>query len=605
MKRNRKIMLMGCALGLMGLASCTDGYESEPVENFTLDYVFSTTDSVGTQARQFLNNIYRHLQSGHNRVSSDYLDAATDDAISIYYDDSEVYELAMGRYTPSNRISADMGWDTYYQTIREAAILINNIDRVPFSINAGMGYVKAGETETDAEGNLKQTPLNVTMKAEARFLRALAYFELVKRYGGVPLLGDKIFELSDNLEIPRNTFAECVEYIVSELDAIKDDLRGLPMNGSDASNYAATPTREACLALKARVRLYAASKLFNESPLESGNELVGYASYDRNRWKLAAEAARELIPDITNPADGGNLGLNSNFRNVFLSFYSTDNREIIWHIQGELNSYNLERNNGPLGYTGNGLGNGRTLPTQNLVEAFPMKDGKPIGQSDKYSYNIRNQYDNRDPRLDMTVLHNGSNWLGRQLVTYEGGSNNPTSSALYSRTSYYMCKFMGDYTGSGREYTGSHPHPWVVFRYAEVLLNYAEAQNEFLDAPDESVYAAIIALRKRAGIEAGDDNLYGLKSSMSQSEMRTVIQNERRIEMAFEEQRFYDVRRWKIAGDIFDNPVRGLSITNRDGVLNYAENELLNVNWDDRRYLYPIPYSEVLKNSNMVQNPKW
>jgi hypothetical protein len=145
----------------------------------------------------------------------------------------------------------------------------------------------------------------------------------------------------------------------------------------------------------------------------------------------------------------------------------------------------------------------------------------------------------------------------------------------------------------------------VVLRYAEVLLNYAEAQNEFLDAPDQSVYDCLIELRKRAGIEPGDDNLYGLKYPMSQGEMRDVIRNERRIEMAFEEQRFYDIRRWKVAGDIFENPVRGLTITNRDGVLNFAENEVLNVKWDDRRYLFPIPYSEVLKNSNMVQNPKW
>lgn len=599
MKRNRKVMLMGCMLGLAGLASCTDGYESEPVENFTLDYVFSPTDSVGTQATQYLNNIYRHLVNGHNRVGSDYLDAATDDAISIYYDDSEVYNLAMGRYTPTGRISAEMGWGTYYNTIREASIFVANIDRVPFNLT----YVKAGETETDADGNLKETPLNVTMKAEARFLRALAYFELVKRYGGVPLLGDRVFELNDNLELPRNSFAQCVEYIVGELDDIKDDLRGLPMNGSDATNYAAVPTREACMALKTRVLLYAASKLFNEEPLERGNELVGYATYDRNRWKLAADAALELMSTAGHKGSGV-INLNPNFRNAFLGYYSGGNTELIWFVQGEMNSYNLERNNGPLGFTGNGLGNGRTLPTQNLVESFPMKDGKPIGSS-AYPYEVNNQYANRDPRLDMTVLHNGSNWLGRQLATYQGGGNNPTSSALYSRTSYYMCKFMGDYTGGSREYNGNSPHPWVVLRYAEVLLNYAEAQNEFLDAPDQSVYDCLIELRKRAGIEPGDDNLYGLKYPMSQGEMRDVIRNERRIEMAFEEQRFYDIRRWKVAGDIFENPVRGLTITNRDGVLNFAENEVLNVKWDDRRYLFPIPYSEVLKNSNMVQNPKW
>ena len=289
MKNNKAFLLLSIA-GLFGLGACTDGYEPEPVENFTLDYVFSTTDSVGTQAVNFLNNIYRHLRSGHNRVGGDYLDAASDDAISINYDDSQVYKLAMGRYTASSRIGDDMFWDSQYQTIREASILIANIDRVPFNLT----YVK-GDEVADENGEFKQSPLNETMKSEARFLRALAYFELVKRYGGVPLLGDKVYTLEDDLEIPRNTFAECVDYITSELELAKKDLRGLPMRGSDGNNYTAVPTREACDALKSRVLLFAASKLFNEDPIEKGNALVGYESYDANRWKVAADAAKEFM----------------------------------------------------------------------------------------------------------------------------------------------------------------------------------------------------------------------------------------------------------------------------------------------------------------------
>ena len=599
MKRNIKVILMGCALGLTGLASCTDGYEAEPVEKFTLDYIFSETDSMGTQARQYLNNIYRHLQAGQNRVSSDFLDAASDDAISIEYDESEVYRLAMGQYTASNRVSAEMQWGYYYTTIREVSEFIANIDRVPFKLT----YVKAGETRTDADGKLVRTKLNVSMKAEARFLRALAYFEMIKRYGGVPLMGDKVYNLDDNLELPRNTFAECVEYIVSELDAIKDDLRGLPMEGSDPTNYTAAATREACMALKSRVLLYAASPLFNEAPLERGNELVGYASYDPNRWKLAADAAKEFITTFGHEGSGA-INLCNNFRDIFLNFYSTSNPEMIWYIHGELNGTNLEKNNGPLGFTGNALGNGRTLPTQNLVEAFPMKDGKPIGQSDKYTYALESQYDNRDPRLDMTVLHNGSNWLGRQLATYEGGGNNPTASSLYTRTSYYMCKFMGNYTSGTVQYQAAN-HPWVYLRYAEILLNYCEAMNEFAGPDAEGIVDYLIMLRKRAGIEKGDDNRYGIPTGMSKEQMRKFIQNERRIEMAFEEQRFFDIRRWKIADECFAEPVHGLSITNRDGHLNFEKNDVLNVKWNDRRYLYPIPYSEVVKNSNMVQNPNW
>ena len=137
-----------------------------------------------------------------------------------------------------------MEWGGYYQGIRKANILINNIDVVPFNLT----YINAlGETK----------PLNYTMKAEARFLRAHFYFELVKRYGGVPLIGDNVYVLGDDVQLPRNTFAQCIDYIVRELDEIKDDLRSLPM--ADATEFAHAPTKEACLAMKARVLLYAAS----------------------------------------------------------------------------------------------------------------------------------------------------------------------------------------------------------------------------------------------------------------------------------------------------------------------------------------------------------
>jgi hypothetical protein len=163
---------------------------------------------------------------------------------------------------------------------------------------------------------------------------------------------------------------------------------------------------------------------------------------------------------------------------------------------------------------------------------------------------------------------------------------------------------MADYSSGTKEYSGV-TRPWVVLRYAEVLLNYAEALNEYLASPSSDVYDCLIMLRKRAGIEAGTNNMYGLKENMTRDEMREVIHNERRIEMAFEEQRYYDIRRWREAENVFATPLRGLTITNRDGVMNYAENEVLNVTWNNRRYLYPIPYNEVSKNANMKQNPNW
>ena len=586
MIRNKCFTLIGVGL-LLAAISCTDGYEPEPVEKFTLDIVFSRTDSAGLKATGFLNNIYSHLENGHNRVGGDYLDAASDDAISIDNSDPEVYKLVMGRYTASTRIGSDMKWGDYYKGIRKANIFINHIDVVPFNI-----------TYKNAKGEVH--PLNVTLKAEARFLRAYFYFELVKRYGGVPLMGDEVHVLGDDMELPRNTFAQCIEYIVSELDAIKDDLRTNPME--DAANYGHAPTRETCLAMKTRVLLYAASPLFNESPLEAGNELVGYASYDRERWNIAAQAAKEFI-DEYGPEGKNTYGLTADFRNVFLEFYDVaNNPEVIFcRLQGE--NKNIETSNGPLGFTGNMLGNGRTNPTQNLVDAFPMKDGKFPEESQYSTDTQEGPYANRDPRLEYTVLHHGSLWLSRYLDTSQNGVNNPTNSAKYTKTSYYMRKFMGAFEEKG-EYANCK-HFWVMFRYAEILLNYAEAKNEYLPSPSPDVYDAIRALRKRAGIEPGEGEKYGLEE-MTQAEMRKVIQNERRIEMAFEEQRYWDIRRWKLAEEIFKQPLKGLSVVKSvGGNVNYNEVNVLQATFDAKRYLYPIPYSEVIKNDNMIQNPKW
>ena len=585
MIRNKYLTFLG--VGLLFMASaCNDGYEKEPVEHFTLDYLFSRADSAGIQARYFLNNIYyEHLPSGYNRINGDFLDAASDDAISINNNEPEIYKLFMGRYSAVSRLT-DMEWGGYYQGIRKANILINNIDVVPFNLT----YINAlGETK----------PLNYTMKAEARFLRAHFYFELVKRYGGVPLIGDNVYVLGDDVQLPRNTFAQCIDYIVRELDEIKDDLRSLPM--ADATEFAHAPTKEACLAMKARVLLYAASPLFNEKPLEAGNELIGYHSYDSGRWNLAAQAAKDLI-DQYGPKGKGTLNLAQDYRNIFVDFYGGNNPELIFFRPVGKNK-SIETANGPLGFSGNSLGNGNTNPTQNLVESFLMKDGT------KYvSTSVDDPFKNRDPRLDFTILHHGSRWLNTTLDTQVGGTHNP-SGAQYSRTCYYMAKFMKDYqTSSNYE---DNIHLWVMYRYGEVLLNYAEALNEVALAggtiDNKEVLNSLIQLRKRAGIEPGNENYYGLPAPQNYdaAEMREIIRNERRIEMAFEEQRYWDIRRWRIAEDIFKEPLKGLNIQVVGNKTIYNEVNVLSAEFDTKRYFYPIPYSEVIKNGNMIQNPNW
>ena len=572
------------------LTACMDNYESLPADEFTTEYLFSTTDSLGKQARQYLNSIYDIMENGHNRVGGYYLDCASDDAISIDMDgEPDVLRIATGRYTASNSVASDMRWGQYYTGIRKVNILISGIDQVPYR-----------DTYRNALGQTR--PLGVSFKAEARFLRAWFYFQLLRRYGGVPIVGDKVFDLNDDVELPRNTFAECVDYIVSELDDIQDSLRSVGTL-SNVAEFGHAPTKQACQALKSRLLLYAASPLFNGNTLEEGNELVGYATYDANRWKLAADAARELMEGA------GHLGKDSitlceDVRDVFLNFYDYGaNPELIFFRQGG-DGTSIENNNGPLGFTGSRLGNGRTCPTQNLVDAFPMKDGRMPGDSPTYNYSDADPYTNRDKRLDWTILHNGSQWLGTTLATWQGGANNPANGADYSLTSYFMCKFMGKFQ-TATEYSTVH-HVWVMFRYAEILLNFAEAENE-AEGPTTDVYNALYKLRERAGIKRGsvDGYKYGLKLDMTKEEMREVIRNERRIELAFEEHRFYDIRRWRIAEQVFAQPLKGMHIVEGSGATSYSRVDVLKVNFNPRNYLYPIPYSEVIKNRNMVQNPNW
>jgi len=573
MKIKKYMLMLGVGCTLFN-TSCTDDYEVVPLEQFTLDFVFSETDSLGNQAYQYLNSVYSQMQNGHNRVGGDYLDAATDDAISSSLTENDVYKLATGQYTAASQIGSDMRWNQYYAGIRTATTFITNIDRVPLM-----------DTFNDGQ------PLNRAWKSEARFIRALHYFNLLKRYGGVPLLGDHVYQLGEDMELPRNTFEECVDYIVSELDAIRDSLRTAPI--TDLSTKGHAVTREAAMALKARVLLYAASPLFNGQNIDPSNELTGYTDYSAERWKQAADAAKYFIDNYTF------FELAPDFQNVF----TVDaNPEIIFFRQGG-NNRSIETTNGPVGFSSQNLGNGRTSPSQNLVDAFPMLDGKSISDSSSvYRYSVSSMYQNRDPRLKKTVLYNGATWLNTSLETYQGGKNNPAGATQKTKTSYYLRKFMGAFENEANYYDVRHN--WISFRYAEVLLNFAEAQNEYA-GPGEDVYQVIKDLRARAGIEPGNDGMYGLNSGMDKEEMRTIIQNERRIELAFEEHRYWDIRRWKIAEDVFNQPVKGLVIINSAGVMIPNFVDVLSASFEKRQYLYPIPYSEVIKNQNMVQNPGW
>jgi hypothetical protein len=559
------------ALAVIMIITGCKKYEQFPVDKVTINYIFDPKDSAGVNAQEFLYGIYAKMKNGHNRVGGDYLDASSDDAISSAFGPAnEATILSTAAYNSYTIPTDENLWAYYYQGIRSANEFVDNIDVVPVLAKYN-GY-----------------SIKYLWKSEARILRAYFYFELVKRYGGVPLLGNKVFTLTDNLQLPRNSFDDCIKYIVSECDAVKDTLLTTPFSNPNADSHRVT--RGAALALKARVLLYAASPLFNGGNIDPSNPLTGYSNFDASRWAQAAAAAKAVM-------DLGTYSLVANYKDIFLT---QNNPEIIFMRQGD-NGNSIETANGPVGFTA-AVGKGQTSPTQELADAFPMNNGLAI--TDPASgFDSNNPYANRDPRLTYTLLYNGAQWLNTQLQTYEGGQSKPNSTLQQTQTSYYMRKFMGNFENSN-SYSG-HNEDWLIIRYADILLDYAEAQNEAV-GPDASVYQQLTALRQRAQIQPGTDGLYGLKAGMTQDEMRVAIQNERRIELAFEESRYWDIRRWKIAETIMNQPRKGVSITqNGIGFLYNDINVLTTKFMSPKMYLYPIPYDEVLKNPNMKQNPGW
>lgn len=564
------------------ISSCKK-VESEPKDWFGADLVFDTLDRLGTVAAFNLNDLYNYIPNGFNRISNDFLDAATDDAIPSRNN-------TLVEYYTNRRVSAlnnpDAYWANSYYGIRRANIFLQNIGNVPI--------VKTVDS----------TAAKLTRRywrAEARFIRCYLYFELLKRYGGIPLIGDKIFTLDDNLQIPRNKFDECVNYIVKECDIVKDSLRVEPIADADWGRI----PKGAAIALKCRVLLYAASPLFNGGGIETDatkKALTGYTTADPTRWQAVIAAAEELrnLNYYTLVATGTPTG--------FASLFTTKkNTEIILAKQSA-NSTNLENSQAPIGYAGSASSQGFTSPTQNFVDAFPMLNGQQPFNADgtvniSSGYSAAAPYTNRDPRLDVSVFRNGYTWLGRAVETFEGGLDKPTNSniAVKTKTGYYLRKFLGNFP-TGTTYS-NQSHNFPIFRFAEIILNYAEALNEV--GRVEDAVTQIKLLRARAGITAGTDTRYGIKVGITQAEMRTLVRNERRIELSFEEHRFWDVRRWKTAATDFAGPLYGMNIIKSGTNFTYNKVQVGTMQFENKLYHMPIPYDEIVKNQALIQNEGW
>lgn len=497
-------------------------------------------------AAQFVNGIYGNMPSGFDRNYQGWgkglylLDGCTDDGdVCMPWTSSN--ELQTGNFLPSSSPWAEL-WADYYRLVRRTNVALANLDKLTDDVTRDR------------------------LKGETYFLRAFVYHDLLRWYGmksgggeptGVPLI-DKPLTTDDNLQIPRSTYDEVVDFIISDLEKAAELL---PLKGQIEAGRA---TKGAAYALESRVLLYA------------------------ERWQQAAEAAKKVM----------NTGytLFPDYRTLFLT---KNNDEIIYAKKfqdpdkvhfGVNNGFDVI--NSPRSFKGAGdAGWGGNVPTQNFVDSYEMTDGKTQSQSPLYDPS--HPFTNLDSRFYATVVYNGSTFRGHVMEMYPGGAD-VTNQPEDSKTGYNLRKFHDERYAI---YTKSSDQDWIYIRYAEVLLNYAEAQNEAA-GPDASIYDALNAIRQRSGMP-------DLQAGLSQGDLRQKIRNERRVELAFEEHRFFDIRRWRIAESLLNGPLYGLKIAKVGSNFTYTRYPFETRSFPAKMYVFPIPQSEVDKNPAAKQINGW
>lgn len=530
---------------------------------------------------QILTSVYADLgpESMLTRVNSfNSLSEFTDESDARYAASGvgPTTNFQKGIFSPTSLVDPFTNmWANTYKSIRKACLFIENVDRSPLS-----------------------PAIKKRMKAEARFLRAYYYHLLIKHYAGVPLL-DRTLLLTEDFDLPRNTYQECVDYIIKDLNEAAPDLPIDYIAMGRAMDYGRA-TKGACMALKARVLLFAASPLFNGSA-DDPNPIFGYPTYDPARWVKAAEAAKAVIDMSAYELLEGTNGDNSTAEGYYKLYLTRVNKEIIFQ---RLSAANRSLENAHLPVTCSASGDSfHNHPNGAYVNAFPMKNGKAI-KDPTSGYNPQDPYVNRDPRFYRSIIYNGAVFLNKSNVkapvyTYLGAPSDGLTLPYTggTQTGYYNRKMMTEDAGSAQ-------HFFPFLRYAEVLLNYAEALNE--SGQTALAYDPIIQIRKRAGIDAGADVKYGLKAGMSQNEMRVIIRDERRVELSYEEHRFWDIRRWKIGPETYGKNLTGMKIVKTGSTYTYEEFTLTKPSvWLPGMNLMPIPQTQINISAKLIQNPKW
>ena len=518
--------------------------------------------------QRMLTNIYGYMPGKDIAdVGSALRDCGSDDA--EYADlDASVQRFTNGNW--SALATVDTKWDLY-NGIRSANEFLESIQTVDLSM-----YQYDGQYQLWLE-HLKYYPY------EARVLRAYYFFELARRYGDIPMPLTMLTAEEAN-QIEKTPFSEVIDFIVRECTecaaALPDTYIGM------LNDEFGRVTRGFALAVKAKALLYAASPLHNPSG-------------DRAKWLAAAKAAKEIM-DLNlyrlDPAEKAN------------NYASPENILVI--LRSESSSF--ERVNFPVRFTeGTRTSIAGTYPTQNLVDAFQTLGGYDItlGASGWVTadpdFDLTKPYEGRDPRFARAVLANGMSFKSSTIETFVGGKDySATRSDLGSPTGYYLRRYIQESTSFVPENLISNKHQWVVYRYAEALLTYAEAANEYFQGPagtDGTLSLSALDALNQVRANAGMPDV----TASSYSDFQEAVRREWRVEFAFEDHRFWDVRRWNI-GQATQGQVDGVEIVKSGSTLTYSRKVVRTRTWASRENLYPIPQTELFCNTNLnPQNTGW
>ncbi len=567
----RPILSILCLAIAICFTGCED-LERELITDITEKQLIRSYDF--TQNR--VNSLYTDMPAGYLQIDGAMTASATDEAEHTL-ETSNIQKFNNGSWNSVD--NPENLWANFYRGIRKAnqfLVATDSVNLDQFKLDPAPSAQSIYQTRL---AEIKR------WKYEARFLRAFFYFELVKRYGGVPIL-NQTFSVNDNFDnVKRNTLAECMQFITEECDSAA---RNLPVVYALPATDLGRATRGAALALKSRVLLYAASDLFN-TPTWAGAftnpALIALTGDRQARWKAAADAAKAVI-DLA----GTGYALNGNYRNLFITNSYTLPEIIFARRNGAENTF--ERANYPIGYD---LGSSGTTPSQNLVDAHEMTNGT------KFDWNnpvhAANPYANRDPRLGLNIILNNTPFKGRNAENWIGGRDGQ-GVVNATKTGYYLKKYVNE--NLNLLLNNTSVKSWNLIRLPEVYLNYAEALNESTPGHAD-IKTYVDRVRTRAGIA-----MPALPAGLSQADMRERIRNERRVELAFEDHRGWDVRRWMQGPQYLGAPLMGVEITrSTTGTFTYKPVEVEKRVFEPKMYLYPIPQGELNASKSLVQNPGW